>query len=58
MVNDIVFAICYFQLLKKWYLQNFSSIKKWMMLEIVNKNVLKNHDIAEEFGTYLQVYSP
>ena len=29
----LVFAICYFWLLKKWILQNVWSIKKWIMLE-------------------------
>lgn len=37
----LVLAICYFQLRKKSRLQNFYSRKKWMMLEIVNKNVFE-----------------
>ena len=34
MVSHLVLAICHFQLHKKWCLQNFYSIKKWVMLEI------------------------
>ena len=41
MVNCVIFAICYFQLHKKSCLQNFCLIKKWMMLEIVKKNVFR-----------------
>ena len=40
-VNCLVLAICHFKLRKKWCLQNFYSIKKWMMLEIVDKNASK-----------------
>ena len=36
-----------FQLYKKWCLQTFRSIEKWMKLEIVDKYVFKNYDIAE-----------
>ena len=37
--------------------QNFYSIKKWVMLEIVVKYVFKCN-IVEWFGTYLQVLRP
>ena len=47
MVNILVFAVCFFQHHKKWCLQKFSSIKKWMMPEIVDENVFKNYDIAK-----------
>ena len=40
-LNCLVFSICYFWLRKKWCLQNFCLIKKWMMLEIVNKSVFE-----------------
>ena len=39
--NCLVFSICYFWLCKNWYLQNFCLIKKWIMLEIVDKSVFK-----------------
>ena len=39
--NCLVFLICYFQVHKKWFLQNFCQTEKWMMLEIVNKIVFK-----------------
>ena len=38
MVNCLVLAICYFRFCKKWSLQNFCSIEKWM-IEIVDKIV-------------------
>ena len=42
MVNCLLFAICYFRPPEKWWwLQNFCSIKKWMMLAIVDGNVFK-----------------
>ena len=37
MVNHLVLASCHFQLRKKWCLQIFYSIKKWIMLEIVGR---------------------
>ena len=39
MVNCLIFSVCYFWLRKKSCYQNVCSIKKWMMLEIINKNV-------------------
>ena len=44
MVNCLIFSICYFQVCKKIMflcLQKFCSIRKWMMLKIVDKNVFK-----------------
>ena len=41
MVNCLLFSNCYFWLHKKWYLQNFCLMKKWMMLEIVDTSVSK-----------------
>ena len=38
MVNCLVLAICYFRFCKKWSLQNFFSIEKWM-IEIVDEIV-------------------
>ena len=35
MLNCLVFGNSYFELHKKWYLQNFCLRKKWIMLEIV-----------------------
>ena len=40
-LNCLIFSICYFWLRKKWCLQNFFLIKKWMMLEIVNKSAFE-----------------
>ena len=37
----IVVSICYFRLGKKRCLKNFCSIKKWVMVVIVDKNVFK-----------------
>ena len=34
-------AICHSQIGKKWCLQNFHSVKKWVMLEIVDENASK-----------------
>ena len=41
LVNHLVIAICHLQLCKKWCLQNLYTIKKWMMLEIIDKNSFK-----------------
>ena len=41
MANCLVVAISCFRLQKVPYLQNFYSVKKWILLEIVDKNVLK-----------------
>ena len=40
MVNCLVFLICYFWLRKKC-LQNLCMLKKWMMLEIVDKSAFE-----------------
>ena len=41
MVNCLVFAILSFFSYIKKLLQNFCLIKKWMMLDIIDKNVFK-----------------
>ena len=42
-VNDnwLVFWVCYFGSTKKWCLQNLCLIKKWMIVDIVDKNVFE-----------------
>ena len=58
----LIFAVCYFQLRKKC-LQNFCSIEKWMMLEIIDENFLKiitllnNLVLICRFATLLATYT-
>ena len=42
MVHCPAFSICYFRLRKKWCLQNFCWINKWLMLETFDKSVFKS----------------
>ena len=41
MAKCLIFSVCYFWLFKKWCLQNFCLIKKWMMLEVVDKSAFE-----------------
>ena len=41
MVDCLIFSVCYFWFRKKWCLQNFCLINKWMMLEIVDKSAFE-----------------
>ena len=49
MVKCLVLAICDFQLLKKWWLQNCYSIKKWMMLQNFDENVFEIMTIPNKY---------